>query len=329
MADIRDRNGRCIDYARISVTDRCNYRCVYCMPEEGVSYISHKDIMRYEEILFLCNILDELGVRKIRFTGGEPLLRKGLVPFLKEFRTTLPNMAISLTTNASMLSGYAEALSAVGLSGLNISLDTLDPVKFHSVTRNGDIKDVLSGITAARDAGILNIKTNTVLIRGFNDDELHDILNYTWNVGVIPRFIEFMPLGDDVWKSDKFISAVEILNMLSESGNWVLQQKTAERGDAIPLGPARYYTDNRTGRSVGIIEAVSNHFCDSCNRLRITASGVMMACLFSTNGVPLLELIRNKEKNRIKSAILSGINMKPDWWEETRDGKQQMSGIGG
>ena len=327
--DIRDRNGRHIDYARISVTDRCNYRCVYCMPEEGVTYIPHENIMRYEEILCLCQILEELGVKKVRFTGGEPFLRKGLVPFLKEFREALPNMAVSLTTNASLLSPYADSLSSIGLSGLNISLDTLDPAKFHAVTRNGDIEDVLKGIRAAKDAGIANIKTNTVLIRGFNDDELADILNYTWGVGVTPRLIEFMPLGDNVWKSDKFIGAPEILDILGGMGEWTERLKTPDGGSATPMGPAKYYVDGRTGNSVGVIEAVSNHFCDSCNRLRITASGVMMACLFSTGGTPLLELIRNGERDAIKSAILKGINMKPDWWEETRDGKQKMSGIGG
>ena len=329
MDSIRDRNGRCIDYARISVTDRCNYRCVYCMPEDGVSLITHENIMRYEEILFMCQILEELGVKKIRFTGGEPLLRKGLVPFLSELRRVMPNVAVTLTTNASLLSHYAASLSKIGLSGLNISLDTLDPVKFYAVTRNGHIEDVLSGIAAAKSAGIPNIKTNTVLMRTFNDDEIPEILNYAWGMGITPRFIEFMPLGDDVWSSNKFISAAEILERLKSIGEWTPKLNAEKMNSLIPLGPAKYYAENETGKSVGIIEAVSNHFCSSCNRLRITASGVMMPCLFSSNGIPLLDLIRKRDRTSVKSTILDGINMKPDWWEQMRDGKQKMSGIGG
>ena len=330
MLGINDDFGRRIDYARISVTDRCNYRCLYCMPEEGVSAIPHEGVMRYEDIFFLCRILWKLGIRKIRFTGGEPLVRKGLVPFLIDLRKEFPDISISLTTNASLLSNYSTDLRHVGLSGMNVSLDTLDSEKFKTVTRIGNIEDVFQGIRSAIDAGIRNIKTNTVLIRGFNDHELPDILGYAWRLDILPRLIEFMPLADDVWSEARFISAPEILEMLQPYGTWCLEDPEINHDKiAVPVGPARYYRNRSTGRSVGIIAAVSNHFCKSCNRLRITATGNMRACLFSNHETPLLELLRNRDERRTMKSILEGIQMKPENWEHVQDGKIQMSDIGG
>lgn len=325
---ITDKIGRNIDYARISLTDRCNYRCVYCMPEEGVPLLRHEEIMRYEEIFFLSRALQELGVKKIRFTGGEPLLRKGIVPFLIDFHKGFPDMALSITTNASLLSGCAWELAQIGLSGMNVSLDTLAPDKFRNITRVGEIKDVLEGIDCAIEAGIANIKTNTVLVRGFNDEELPRILDYAWSKGIVPRVIEFMPLGDDVWEKRKFIGAPEILEMLRDRGDWRLQSP-AGNTTLPPAGPARYYVDLATGNRVGVIEAVSNHFCASCNRLRITPSGGLLPCLFARDEISLLHLIRHRDGEGLKEAILHGMNFKPNSWEETRDGKARMSGIGG
>lgn len=326
-AAILDLSGRRIDYARISVTDRCNYRCVYCMPEDGVPQIAHDHVMRYEEILFLAQALAELGIRKIRFTGGEPLLRKGFVPFLKDFRRAFPDMALSMTTNASLLGRYAKELAAIGMSGINISLDTVDPAKFKRVTRIGDFSDVAAGIAAAQAHGMAGIKTNTVLIRGFNDDELLRILNYAWNRNITPRVIEFMPLGDDLWNREKFLSAAETMHTLAALGEWRREEPAATVG--MPYGPAAYYTNTATGKRVGIIEAVSNHFCAACNRLRITAAGNMRACLFSREELPLLPYIRRGDMAALKEAVKDEIRSKPDDWEHVRDGKQQMSGIGG
>ena len=326
---ITDRNGRVIDYARISVTDRCNYRCIYCMPEEGVTQIPHEQVMRYEEIAFLCCALAQLGVRKIRFTGGEPLVRKGIASFLKRFKGDFPEVAVFVTTNASLLGRFARELSEVPLAGMNISIDTVDAKKFRAITRLGDIDDVRAGIDAARSCGIPNIKTNTVLIRGFNDMELPEILRFAWDNDITPRLIEFMPLGDDVWRREKFIGADEILRMLAAYGEWTPAEKRGtERGD-VPSGPAKYYVNRGTGKVVGVIEAVSNHFCASCNRLRITASGNLLACLFSRDEVPLLPLIRSGDLEGLKQAIRDGMDAKPECWEDLRDGKQRMSGIGG
>jgi cyclic pyranopterin phosphate synthase len=325
---IRDARGRHIDYARISVTDRCNLRCVYCMPEDGVPVLAHDDIMRYEEIMFLCSVLSSLGVRKVRFTGGEPLVRKGLIPFLADFRKCFPDIAISLTTNASLLERYAGRLAEIGLSGINISLDTLDPENFRQITRVGDIKDVLAGISSSVAAGIPDIKTNTVLMRGVNDGELTRLLSYAWGKGITPRLIEFMPLGDDVWRGEKFIGADEILASLTKRyGEWKPLDESSS-GAAPPHGPAKYYASPQN-RTVGIITAVSDHFCSECNRLRVTASGHMRSCLFSRAQTSLLELLRNGDTDAVKEAILSGINAKPDWWESERDGLLRMSDIGG
>lgn len=330
MECLSDFRGRRIDYARISVTDRCNYRCVYCMPEDGVPLLNHENVMRYEEILFLCDVLKELGVRKIRFTGGEPLVRRGMSTFLGLFRETFPDMAVALTTNAALLEQYANDLAGARLSGLNISLDTIDSGKFRKITRVGEIEDVFRGIAAASSAGIPNIKTNTVLIRGFNDDELIDIIQYAWKQKAVPRLIEFMPISDDVWRIEQFISAAEILSMLAEKGDWLSTEATeAGDGNAPPKGPAKYYRHAETGNRVGIIEAVSNHFCATCNRLRVTASGRFRACLFCPEETELLPFLRARDRGALMRAVREGVSRKPDSWENVRGGGLHMSDIGG
>ena len=220
IGELVDGFGRRLNYVRISVTDRCNFRCTYCMPEEGVACLSHRDILRYEDIAFLCKAFADLGVGKFRFTGGEPLVRKGLVPFLQEFHREMPHIKTALTTNGSLLEEYAGELSRAGLHSLNISLDTLDPEKFRQITRIGDIGRVLAGIDAARRAGLKNIKLNAVLIRGFNDGEVERLLEFAEEHGLLLRLIEFMPHEDDVWTKDAFISGEEILSMLP-GGRWI------------------------------------------------------------------------------------------------------------
>jgi cyclic pyranopterin phosphate synthase len=324
-----DAGGRRIDYARISVTDRCNYRCIYCMPRDGVASLPHDRIMRYEDILWLAGILSGMGVRKVRFTGGEPLVRRGMPGFLMDFRDAFPEMALSITTNASLAAQNARALARVAGLSMNISLDTLDPLKFREMTRGGNIGDVMSGIAAALDAGISPIKINTVPIRGFNDTELPEIIGFAWDNGIIPRFIEFMPLCDEVWARDRFMGSAEILRILSLMGEWTLISPGAKGEAGVPRGPAKYYLNSASGRVAGIIEAVSNHFCSSCNRLRITALGSMRPCLFSGKETPLLKIIRMRDSASVKREIIRGINAKPLFWNDARDGKGRMSDIGG
>jgi len=324
MDRLIDDFGRNLNYVRISVTDRCNYRCKYCMPAEGVEFLEHSEIMRYEEISFLCRVLWELGVRKVRFTGGEPLVRRDLVSFLKELNGEFPEMKTALTTNGSMLGQYAEELAEANLHSLNISLDTLDPVKFADVTRLGNIENVISGIRAAVRAGIRNIKLNTVLIRGFNDGEIGDLMAFAKREKVLLRLIEFMPLEDDVWNEDAFISGEEILKMLPEGDSW-----QAEKPDSAQAGPAKYYRNEKTGDSIGIITAVSNHFCKYCNRLRVSATGKLRTCLFAPDEIPMRPLILNEDSEGLKELILDSIKNKPRCWSDVRAGHQHMSGIGG
>ena len=326
---IIDYKGRNIDYARISVTDRCNYRCVYCMPSGGVASCSHSSIMRYEDILWLSRVLVSLGVRRVRFTGGEPFTRLGMGEFLVTFRREFPDLAVSVTTNASLISKHIPEIKSARIFGFNISLDTLDPKKFSEVTRTGVLSEVLDGVDAAISAGVPNIKTNTVLMRGFNDDELPHILNFAWSKGILPRIIEFMPLEDELWSRDKFIGSAEIFDIMKDFGDWAPLAAGGVHPRHNAAGPAKYYTDASSGRVFGIIGAVSNHFCAECNRLRITATGKMRACLFNNEEIPLADLIRSRDEEATGRAILSGINLKPENWRECVDGFGRMSGIGG
>ena len=324
LAELRDDYGRRLNYVRISVTDRCNYRCAYCMPPEGVKCLSHEDILRYEDIKFLCRVFTGLGVAKFRFTGGEPLVRKGLVPFLKELHRELPEIKTALTTNASLLGEYAEQLAEAGIHSLNISLDTLDPEKFARITRIGTIDGVFTGIRAAKAAGIKNVKLNAVLIRDFNDQEIAELLAFSRREGLLLRLIEFMPLQDSVWDKNSFISGEEILAMLPGGDAW--KRETKSSGDD---GPAQYYYNEKTGDVIGIITAVSNHFCKNCNRLRVSAEGNLRTCLFNPNETALKELIQQRDTAALRDAILRSVREKPRCWNDINTGNLQMSGIGG
>lgn len=324
MAEVIDSYGRHLNYVRISVTDRCNFRCTYCMPPEGVKGIDHNDIMRYEEILRLCMVFRELGVKKFRFTGGEPLVRKDIVPFLAKLRLQLPAVKIAMTTNGFLLEKYAQKLATVPIDSLNISLDTLNHDKFKRITRVDGIERVFSGIRAAVNSGIKNIKINTVLIKGFNDTEISQLLKFSAEEGVLLRLIEFMPLHNSIWNEKHFISSNDILAILKESGDWKLQNSVA-----FEDGPAKYYRNEKDGAKVGIISAVSDHFCSSCNRLRVSASGNLRTCLFSPQEFPMRELLANPDTTRLKEAILENIKNKPKCWKDIRTGKSRMSSIGG
>jgi cyclic pyranopterin phosphate synthase len=295
------------------------------MPDDGVALIPHGEIMRFEDIIWLARVLESLGVRHVRFTGGEPLVRRGMAEFLVLFRKEFPDMTVSLTTNASALLQFAPILLEARLSGMNISLDTLDPVKFAIMTRTGNLQDVLKGIDLAAGLGIDDIKTNTVLIRGFNDTELPDIIHFAWEKRMTPRIIEFMPVCGEIWHGEKFVGSDEIMEFISAVGDWIPVQNETKGAH----GPAKYFTDLSSGQRVGVIEAVSNHFCSDCNRLRITASGNMRSCLFNNAEIPLLGMVRRRDWDEVHGAILDGISMKPEKWRDAVDGAANMSGIGG
>ncbi len=327
---LRDFCGRELNYVRISVTDRCNYRCRYCMPEGGVEWIPHDRIMSYEDIFFLIRVLRDLGVGKVRFTGGEPLVRKGMVSFLARVRAAFPDLRTALTTNGSTLSRHAADLVRIGLSAVNVSLDTLDSGKFAVMTRGGSPGDVLAGIDALLEAGALqtdmSVKMNAVLIRGFNDGDAKALIDFAGSRGIVLRFIEFMPLDRNVWSEDAFIPFHEVLNNLPDASQW-----KAEAGRPGRLaGPARYFVHRLTGQRIGVITAVSQHFCASCNRLRVTATGEVRACLFSNDQVPILDVLRARDAAALHERLLKAVASKPAiGMRLNRDEPRSMSKIGG
>jgi cyclic pyranopterin phosphate synthase len=322
-AELIDSYGRKLDYVRISVTDRCNFRCTYCMPPEGVECIPHSEILRYEDIKFLCSVLADLGVNKIRITGGEPLVRRGLVSFLKELRLAMPAMKIALTTNGSLLAENATGLFESGINSLNISLDTIDAEKFSQITRGGNLQNVIKGIDSVINSGIENIKLNTVLIKGFNDSEIDNILEFANSRNIIPRLIEFMPLEKGIWSNDSFISAMDVLKCISDGGAWHLFE------GKYGYGPADYYKNDKSGRIIGVITAVSQHFCANCNRIRVSSSGAMRMCLFSPVETQLRETIRSCDAEKLREMILNCAKDKPRSWSDVRNGHNHMSSIGG
>lgn len=303
-----DRYRRSITYMRVSVTDRCNLRCMYCMPSEGIPLRSHEDILRYEEIVRVVRTAVSMGVRTVRLTGGEPLARKGLVELVGMLRATPGLEELTLTTNGSLLSAQAPALAKAGLDRVNISLDSLRPERFRRITRLGELSDVLRGIEAAEVAGLTPIKLNTVVIRGLNDDEVVELtqltLKHPWHV----RFIEPMPLGSDVlWERDRCVLASEMRTWI-EAALGPLSPAQGPSGN----GPARtFQLENGLG-TVGFITPWSEHFCSSCNRLRLTADGRLRSCLLANLEVDLRGPIRNGAgETELQGLIRRAVELKP------------------
>lgn len=297
---MKDSYGRNIRYLRVSVTDRCNLRCMYCMPEEGVGKKTHLDMLTLEEIYQVIEASEDLEFDKIRITGGEPLVRKNIEWLIKKTAELEGIKDISLTTNGMLLAEYAEKLKAVGLNRVNISLDTLDPDKFKKITRGGDIERVLKGIKAALHYGLTPIKINTVLIGGFNDDEIEALAEMTLNNDIHVRFIELMPIGHAAdWTKEKFIPNETVLKRLK---------------DLIPLdnedgSPAKTYKIPGAKGTIGLINPISQHFCSTCNRLRLTADGKLKPCLHSNKEIDVRPGLGNKEE--IKKIIVDTIDIKP------------------
>ena len=294
-----DGFGRKINYLRISLTDRCNLRCIYCMPEKGITdIVPHDELLSLEEIYELTKSFVELGIDKIRFTGGEPLVRKNIVELIRKTRELDGIKDISLTTNAQLLKGMAKDLKEAGLNRVNISLDTLDPEKFSTITRGGNLNSVLESIDEAIKVGLTPIKINTVLMGGFNDNEIRDLVELTKR-GIDVRFIELMPIGEAVgFAKDKFISNDIILKTISEL-------EPVEREDIS--SPATYYKLPGASGKVGIINPISCKFCDNCNRIRLTSTGQLKLCLHSNIEIDLKSALRNKEdiKQLIRDSILT------------------------
>ena len=273
-----------IDYLRISITDRCNLRCIYCMPAEGVKSLSHQDILTYEELELFTRAAAEAGIRRVRITGGEPLVRKGSVDFIRMLSGIEPKLKISLTTNGLLLARYASELKEAGLSRVNISLDTLDPEVYRNITRIGDLSQALAGLDAAIEAGLEPVKINVVVLKGVNDDPL-PFAELARERPVHVRFIEYMPYFDDPGKW--YVPGEVIKARLAEAGK--IEEVESPEG----WGPATYFKLNGSAGTIGLISPVSCHFCPSCNRLRIAADGRMRTCLFDSNAYPVKAEIRD------------------------------------
>jgi len=308
---MKDDFGRTIDYLRISLTDRCNFRCRYCMPPEGVKMMDHDNILTLEEIVRVAHISAGLGVSKIRLTGGEPLVRKGVISLIKNLASISGIENISMTTNGYYLENMAVDLKNSGLNRLNISLDTVNREKFNTITLSDGLDRVLRGIQAAKDAGFEPIKLNTVAVRGFNDDEIINLADYTVKEGLILRFIEQMPFNEG--NADSFMSASEIIRILESEYGIAREVKDKKRLISAGSGPASLFQFEKKGLIVGFITPVSNHFCSSCNRLRITADGKLKPCLLSGDEINLKALLRNGSSDEvIKDLLLSTIGLKPE-----------------
>jgi cyclic pyranopterin phosphate synthase len=271
-----DKFDRYLNYLRVSITDRCNLRCMYCAPPRArISWLSHSEILKYEEILRIVRVGAGLGITKIRVTGGEPLVRRGVFDFLKELGQIPEILDLSLTTNAVLLRDNIKRLKDAGIKRLNISLDTLDRERFKKITGHDHFKQVWEGIMAAEQAGFHPIKINTVAMNGVNDDELKEIARLSFSRPFHMRFIEYMPMGDHHLDEGKYLPAFEIMRRISSLGELVPVRH--EEND----GPAERYRFKDAAGEIGFIRPMSQHFCHQCNRLRLTASGRLRPCLLS------------------------------------------------
>jgi cyclic pyranopterin phosphate synthase len=280
-----DTYGRVHRDLRISVTDRCNFRCTYCMPEEGMQWLPRSEVLTFEELERLAGLLvHQHGIRSIRLTGGEPTVRAHL-PVLVGKLAALP-VDLSLTTNGATLRTVAPDLAAAGLRRVNVSLDSLRPERFAELTRRDELDHVLDGIDAAVEAGLAPVKVNVVIVRGVNDDEVVDLADYGRERGVIVRFIEFMPLdGGDAWQREQVVTQAEVLERISE----VHPLEPIARGHE----PAERFRYLDGGGEVGVIPTVTRPFCEQCDRIRLTADGQLRSCLFSLEDHDLRDLLRS------------------------------------
>lgn len=309
-----DQYGRNIDYMRISITDRCNLRCRYCMPAEGVKKLDMKQILTFEEILHICRAAADLGISKFKVTGGEPLVRRGCADLIREMKQVPGVRQVTMTTNGQLLREYVPALLEAGLDGVNVSLDSLREDRYERITRGGRLEKVLEGIDAALAAGI-RTKVNCVPQRGVNEDELMDFADFAFGRGVDVRFIELMPVG--FGDPDAGVANEAILKALRRSYPQ-LEKDEAVHGN----GPAVYYRLPAKAGAVGFISAMHRSFCGSCNRIRLTSTGLVKPCLCYENGIDLMAVLRAEGGNGpdrehslrehlLREALLRAVQAKP------------------
>lgn len=281
-----DQYGRVHTNLRISVTDRCNLRCTYCMPED-VTFRDSSELLSFDEIAHFARVAAAMGVNKVRLTGGEPLMRKGLPGLIRQLVGTAGIRDIGLTTNGTLLADHAADMYAAGLRRLNVSLDTLVPDRFRQLARRDGLDKVLAGLAEAKRVGYRSIKVNAVAIRGFSEADVVALARYCRDGGLDLRFIEYMPIGSDAWERDKVLPADEILSLIARHVGPLAP------GDPDPTAPATTF-NYEGGGTVGIIASVSHPFCKSCNRLRLTADGKLRNCLFSLEETDVAHLLRSE-----------------------------------
>ncbi|MEN6349151.1 MAG: GTP 3',8-cyclase MoaA [Syntrophomonas sp.] len=324
-----DEKGRNINYMRVSLTDRCNLRCLYCMPEKGVENLGHYTILSLEDMARLVKIASQLGICKIRLTGGEPLVRKNICQLLS-YIADIPEIDdIAITTNGTLFADMADNLKNAGLKRVNFSLDSLVPEKFRYITRRGDLSSVNRAIFKALELEMHPVKINTVIIKGFNDNEILDFAGLAYNYPLHVRFIEFMPVGDLLfWKNDRLMTTQDIKKKIQAHYS-LLPEKKVEGN-----GPARYFSLQGGKGTVGFISPMSNHFCNECNRIRLTSEGGLRGCLYDKQEVDLREALKNGTSDEeLKKLFIKAIKAKPaqhsmnDGWGE--ENTRKMFQIGG
>lgn len=337
---LQDSLGRTIDYLRIAVTDRCNLRCVYCMPPQGIEWKARSQILSYEEITAIVRVAAGLGIRKVRLTGGEPLVRPN-VERLVEMIASVPGIQdVSMTTNAVLLDRHAGALARAGLRRINVSLDTLRADRFRRITRFGHIADVWRGLEAAERSGLAPVKLNAVIVRGMNDDELADFaaltLDHAWHV----RFIELMPIANEGdWgehlptPGDRLVTAQEMQTRLSAQLGEVFTSAVTPSSSVPGNGPARVIRLPGAKGTLGFITPVSQHFCPTCNRLRLTADGKLRPCLLTDGEVDVIGPLRaGTSEQEVQALLIRAVGNKPEGHrlnEDVSPRERVMAQIGG
>lgn len=320
---------RKINYLRISVTDRCNLRCRYCMPDEGIPLIPHEEILTYEEILRIVRVFASEGISKVRLTGGEPLIRKGIVDFISRLYQIEEIKDLSLTTNGILLKEFAQDLKKSGLKRINISLDSLKRERFCQITRKDDYERVWEGIEESLRVAFSPIKINMVAIQGLNDDEIESFARLTLHLPLTVRYIEYMPSGNgEEWRESNIVTVPQIKSRLESIGK--LTPIPSDRWD----GPAKRFRIEGAIGEIGLIGAVSSHFCDDCNRLRLTPDGKIRTCLFSDEEIDVKELLRKGGSDQdLKERLLAALRTKPKRHyintHQFKKCQRNMSAIGG
>lgn len=333
---MKDTHGRTIDYLRISLTDRCNFRCIYCMPEEGVEQLAHEDVLRIEEIEQAVHVAAGMGIKSVRLTGGEPLVRKGVIDLVRAISEAPGIENVSMTTNGVLLPKMAADLKEAGLSRVNISLDTLDAQQFKQITRRGELQQTLDGIDAALEAGFDPVKINAVAVRSLNQDYLA-FARLSMDRPLHVRFIEYMPVGESSgshgcgWGKDDVVPSEELFETINERARAAGMPQLVSAGDDKPLGwgPARYFEFPGAQGTVGFISPLSRHFCSECNRLRLTADGKLRPCLFSDDEYDLRTALRGGSEDDQRAVFARALGAKPDEHHDKVGTERGMSQIGG